>query len=425
MAKHKNILWDSKWKLISDRSEKLGQGGQGVVRKVECISTNKVGALKELINFNNVERRKRMHIEAASLAVLEHNHICKLLDSDTVSDGKLFLVTEFIDGETLEDKISRNPLKLEEALNFSKPLLRAIYHAHSVGVFHRDIKPENILLRGCLSENPVLIDFGISFNDEENLFSAATFHGQQLGNRFLHLPELHRRARDPRSDITQLCGVLLYTLTGSYPVSLIDGSGQYPHQINDVRHIIDSLPNNKISKDRLLRVFDKAFQVKLDDRWQTAEELLKALENVILTDMPETNIYGLDEVRRSLESDPSRDNQILILTRSLYSEFMAQTQNVISAICAELGHHLASQKQGDARQDLDIGEFGSHFGVVLPKTEVYLRLNGKLIGEELIMTVQDDETVISRFDARSPNWGMYSQNIKNEFNRRLNEAIQL
>jgi len=422
MAKNKNKLWDSKWKLISQRSEKLGQGGQGVVRKVENISTSTIGALKELTHFTNAERRKRMHIEVTSLAVLEHDHICKLLDSDTTSEGKLYLVTEFIDGETLEDRIDRQPLELEEALNFSKLLLSAIHHAHSLGVFHRDIKPENILLRDCASENPVLIDFGISFNEEENLFSAATFQGQQLGNRFLHLPELHKGARDPRSDLTQFCGVLLYALTAAYPVSLMDDSAQHPHQNKDVRDIIDSLPDNQISKNRLLRVFDKAFQVKLDDRWQTAEELNTALENVILTDEPETNIYSLDEVRKSLESDPSRDTQII--TQALYNEFMTQTRNVIEAICSEIGSSLATQKQGGARQELDAGEFGSGFGVILPKTEVYFRINGKLISDELVMTILDDDTVISRFDAQSPNWSLYRQNLKNEFSRRLNEAIQ-
>lgn len=423
MAKNKNTLWGSKWKLISDRTEKLGQGGQGVVRKVQNISTNEFGALKELTHFTNAERRKRMHIEAASLAVLEHNHICKLLDSDTQSEGKLYLVTEFIDGETLENRVSKRRFSLVEAVRFSNPLLSAIHHAHSVGVFHRDIKPENILLRSCESCDPVLIDFGISFNEEESLFSAATFHGQQLGNRFLHLPELHKGARDPRSDLTQICGVLLYALTGVYPVSLVDDSGHHPHQNTEVRNIINSLTDNQISISRLLRVFDKAFQVKLSERWQTADELNAALENVILTDAPETNVYSLDEVRLSLESDPDRDNQLL--TQSLYNDFMSQTRNVIDAICVDLGNSLASQKQGGARQELNAGEFGSHFGVVLPKAEVYLRLNGKIVGDELIMLIQDDETIISRFVAKSPNWSMYYENLKNEFVKRLNKAIQV
>ena len=190
--KNQNRLWEKKWQLISPRSDKLGQGGQGVVRKVQNISTNEIGALKELIHYTNPERRKRMHIEATSLAVLDHKHICKLLDSDTTSNGKLYIVTEFVDGQTLEERVQQSLLTLEEVQIFSTKLLDAIHYAHSVEVFHRDIKPENILLRTNNIKEPVLIDFGLSFNDEEKLFSAATYHGQQLGNRFLHLPELQR-----------------------------------------------------------------------------------------------------------------------------------------------------------------------------------------------------------------------------------------
>lgn len=422
MAKNKNTLWEAKWKLISPSSEKLGQGGQGVVRKVKNISTNEIGALKELIRFNNPERRKRMHIEVTSLAVLDHENICKLLDADTTSEGKPYLVTEFIDGQTLEERITQNPLTLETIQVFSKKLLSGIHHAHSVQVIHRDIKPENILLRGNNVEDPVLIDFGISFNDEETLFSAATLPGQQLGNRFLHLPELHIGARDPRSDLTQFCGVILYALTGIIPVSLIDGSGKYPHQNDRARQKIDSLVKNNISRYRLLRIFDKAFQVKLDDRWQTAEELSEALENVTMTDTPETEVYNLEEVRKSLESDPAQGNQIL--TRSLYSQFMSETRNVINSICKEVGSPLASLTQGGANQDLNAGIFCSNFGVVLPKAKVELRLNGKLIGGELVMTIQDDETVISRFNAKTPDWGLYNENLKAELTKRLIQKIQ-
>ena len=141
-----------------------------------------------------------------------------------------------------------------------------------------------------------------------------------------------------------------------------------------------------------------------------------------MSDTPETEIYNLEEVRISLESDPAQGNQIL--TGSLYKEFMSETINVIQAICNEVGSSLASQKQGGARQDLNAGTFGSHFGIVLPKAEVYLRLNGKLIGDELVMMIQDDETVISRFNAKTPDWGLYSEKLKAEFTKRLGKKIQ-
>lgn len=279
------------------------------------MATKDVGALKELIHFTSVERRKRMHIEATSLAILQHPNICKLLDSDTTSEGKLYIVTEFIDGITLEDKVTESVFSLNEMQEFAKKLLSALHYAHSVSVFHRDIKPENIVLRRGDPTDPVLIDFGISFNEEERLFSSSTFHGQQLGNRFLHLPELQRGAREPRADLTQLCGVLLYVLTGIVPISLVNGTGKYPHQIDKVRETIDGSIEENVVKQKLLRLFDKAFQLKLDDSWQTAEDLMDALEKVTMVQADVNERISLDSIRQSLESDPEQEKHSI--TKSL------------------------------------------------------------------------------------------------------------
>ncbi|MCK4827975.1 serine/threonine protein kinase, partial [bacterium] len=421
MAKKNHKLWESKWRLLSAKSEKIGVGGQGVVRKVENIETQEIGALKELINFTNAERRKRMHIEAASLSVLNHEQIAKLLDANTTSEGQLYIVTKFIDGQTLENRISDNVLSLEDTLEFAKKILSAIHHAHSVGVFHRDIKPENILLRNCSYRDPVLIDFGISFNDEENLFSAATFTGQQIGNRFLHLPELHRGARDPRSDLTQLCGVVLYLLTGQCPISLLDDSGNLPHQNETTRNKLADAVDNDTHRERLLRIFDRAFQTKLDNRWQTAKELISAFENT-MTENTNTDGDDFKAIRTKLESNPRRSSQIL--TQNLYNQFMEQTRNVLRAICQELGNNLVSQKQGGARQDLAKGEFGSSFGITVPDNEVYLRLNGKLLGDELVMRIEDDDITLARLIAENPDWAPYREQLKREIGSRLSQQMQ-
>ena len=255
----KRNLWDTKWEFADTGGQKLGRGGQGVVRRVVNRTDGSVGALKKLINFKSPERRKRMHIEAASLTVLDHPNICSILDADTSSEGQLYLVSEYIRGPTLEERVDEKNLTLPQTHALSMAILSALEHAHSVGVFHRDIKPDNIILREGDVSDPVLIDFGISFNEEKNLFSAATLLGQQLGNRFLHLPELHRGARDPRSDLTQFCGVLIYALSGVRPVSLVDESGNHPHQQTEVRRCLEKTIDSSTIRNRLLRMFDRAF----------------------------------------------------------------------------------------------------------------------------------------------------------------------
>ena len=306
----KSNLWDTRWEFADTGGEKLGQGGQGVVRRVVSRTDGTVGALKKLINYKNPERRKRMHIEAASLMVLDHPNICRFLDADTTSEGQLYLVSEYIRGPTLEEQVDKQNLTLPQAYSLSMAILSALAHAHSVGVFHRDIKPDNILIRDGDVSDPVLIDFGISFNEEENLFSAATLLGQQLGNRFLHLPELHRGARDPRSDLTQFSGVLLYALSGVRPVSLVDESGNHPHQQTEVRRYLEKSIGSNTVRNRLLRLFDKAFQIPLDSRWQTASELSIVLEEIMTQDGDDPDKPGLELVKEALENDPSKNRKL-------------------------------------------------------------------------------------------------------------------
>lgn len=416
MAKFRE-LWSQCWELES--SDKIGQGGQGVVRKVVHIQSKKIGALKELINYKSLERRKRMHIEAQSLKVLDHPHIAKLLDSDTESSGRIFLVTEFIDGETLESAINEKRFCLEEMLCFARIILDALHHAHSINVFHRDIKPENIILRSSDPKTPVLIDFGISFNEEDNIFSCASYDGQQLGNRFLHLPELHRGARDPRADITQICGVLLYSLTGVIPISLVDENGLHPHQIESTRLILENSISKQSVKNKLLRLFDKGFQLRIDDRWQTVATLAEALEKIDMTATDEGDIYSLSSVRQSIESDPELSRQTL--TKLIYEQFMGATGKVVNLIVMELGSSLATTQQGGARCDLSGHKFGSHFGVNLPKFHVNLRINGVLVGDEIVMSIEDDQDVFFRSNLDKIDWNEYMDSLKKKFTVKINE----
>lgn len=416
MSKAKE-LWSRYWELES--GNKIGQGGQGVVRKVIHIQSKKIGALKELINYTSTERRKRMHIEAQSLKVLDHPNIAKLLDSDTESNGRIYLVTEYIDGATLESRINEKRFCLEEMLSFARIILDALHHAHSINVFHRDIKPENIILRNLDPQNPILIDFGISFNEEDSIFSSASYDGQQLGNRFLHLPELHRGARDPRADITQFCGVLLYSLTGTIPISLVDENGLYPHQIESARLILDNSITQQSVKNKLLRLFDKAFQVRIDDRWQTVNTLIEALEKIGMTETDEEDIYSLASVRQSIESDPALSRQTL--TKVIFDQYMTVTGKVVNLIVTELGSPLATTQQGGARCNLNEQKFGSHFGVNLPKFQVNLRINGALVGDEIVMSIEDDEDDFFRSNLDNIDWNEYIDSLRKKFILKINE----
>lgn len=133
------------------------------------------------------------------------------------------MVGEFIEGKILSQFLDPGqPMGIADAVNLVLKLLDTVQYCHKAGIVHRDIKPDNIIIRNNDISDPVLIDFGISFNESDTNKTILTPAWQQLGNRFLALPELQVNSsmqRDPRADITQCCGILFLAFADSHPVT--------------------------------------------------------------------------------------------------------------------------------------------------------------------------------------------------------------
>lgn len=99
----------------------------------------------------------------------------------------LYIVTEWIEGPTLAQSSGKSPT-LDQAVNVTRALLHTLHHCHALGIHHRDLKPDNILLRSGKFDDPVIIDFGMSSTAAPS-DEFRTPIGQELGNRFLRLPE--------------------------------------------------------------------------------------------------------------------------------------------------------------------------------------------------------------------------------------------
>jgi serine/threonine-protein kinase len=244
--------------------------------------------LKTLHRAEDPERRARMHREVASLETLDHAGIPKVIESnasDYRSTMPLYIIMEHIPGCTLENRVKdHGSLGIEDALLMTIALLEAVGACHGANVVHRDIKPDNVVLRDGDTRKPVLIDFGLSFNQEQ-ISDGVTTTEHQVGNRFLSLPELHTPAankRDFRSDIAACAGVLIYALTGCQPMQLVDGEGRKPHQRERERAILESLPISH--RGKLRRLFDQAFEIHVDRRFQSAEALVSALREALAGD---------------------------------------------------------------------------------------------------------------------------------------------
>src|SRR6516164_52907 len=138
----------------------IGAGGMGEVYKAADKRLNRTVAIKVLpVHFSeNSEMKQRFEREAQTIAGLNHPNICTLYDVGHQT-GIDFLVMEFLEGETLAERLTRGPLPLDEALKVGIAVADALDKAHTHGVTHRDLKPGNVMLT---EGGAKLLDFGLA-----------------------------------------------------------------------------------------------------------------------------------------------------------------------------------------------------------------------------------------------------------------------
>lgn len=125
----------------------LGAGGMGEVYRARDTRLDRTVAIKVLPPHlsENSEAKLRFEREAKSISSLNHPHICTLYDVGS-QEGVGFLVMEFLEGETLADRLIRGPLPLEQLIKYGIEICEGLEKAHKTGVIHRDLKPGNIML---------------------------------------------------------------------------------------------------------------------------------------------------------------------------------------------------------------------------------------------------------------------------------------
>src|SRR5713101_3787331 len=138
----------------------IGAGGMGEVYKARDTRLDRVVAIKVLPTHlaDRSELRERFEREAKTIASLNHPHICVLHDIGQ-QDGTDYLVMEYLEGETLAQRLQKGPLPLEQVLQYAIEISDALDKAHRKGVTHRDLKPGNIMLT---KSGTKLLDFGLS-----------------------------------------------------------------------------------------------------------------------------------------------------------------------------------------------------------------------------------------------------------------------
>jgi serine/threonine protein kinase len=199
-----------KYKILKE----IGRGGMGIVYKAEDTRLKRTVALKfmppELTR--EPEAKERFAREAQAAAALSHPNICTIFEIDE-KEGKSFIAMEYIEGQSIREKVKKSPLEIREALDMAIQAAQGLEEAHKRGIIHRDIKSANIMVTA--SGQAKVMDFGLAKVSGSSLL---TKEASTMGTVAYMSPEQAKgEAVDHRSDIWSFGVVLYEMLTGELP----------------------------------------------------------------------------------------------------------------------------------------------------------------------------------------------------------------
>ena len=265
----------------------IGAGGMGEVYRATDMRLERNVAIKILSGelAADPQLHARFDREARAISSLNHSHICALYDigEATLAGGSAtrYLVMEFLDGETLETRLLKGPMPVDQVLRIGIEIADALDKAHRRGIVHRDLKPGNVMLTRAGAK---LLDFGLARTDEFGEANAdgatqarpLTREGMLVGTyQYMSPEQLEARPADARSDLFALGAVLYEMLTGrrafegksraSIIAAILAG---------EITPISDIKPMVPPALDRVIRV---CLAKDPDERWQTAHDVMLQL----------------------------------------------------------------------------------------------------------------------------------------------------
>src|SRR2546423_500876 len=341
--------------------EKLGEGGMGAVYLAKDARLGRRVALKLLPTHfaRDDERVRRFEQEARAASALNHPNILTVHEIGE-SEGRRFIVTEFVEGRTLRERLAEGRFALDEALDVCAQVAGALAKAHASGIVHRDIKPENVMVD---EEGHVkVLDFGIAKQvaqapsiDTEAPTTARvvnTASGVVLGTSTYMSPEqLRGQELDARTDIWSL-GVLFYEMV----------AGRAPFEAQTYGDLIVAILHGEpppLSEfgvepsEEIGAVLSRALAKDKDERWPSAKELQNELRR-----LKRQLDFSADTVRDERDGGPGRDASV-----------PAERVPARHKPAAAKKPPVASQRQQTTEQRRQLTVLFADFAGLLPLTE--------------------------------------------------------
>jgi predicted esterase len=265
----KDALIAGKYRIV----EEIGRGGMGVVYRAEDIKLKRSVALKFLPPhlMDSPELKERFLIEAQAAAALSHPNICVIHEVGE-SEDRPYIAMEYVEGETLRDRIRKGPINTEEALNIITQVAAGLGEAHGKGIIHRDIKSANIMVSE--KGQAKVMDFGLA---KLRGGSSLTKSQTTLGTVAYMSPEQASGDEvDQRTDLWSLGVVLYEMLTGGLPF-------RGDRDLSVIHSIVHEEPKSlKVRKppipEELQQVVARALRKNRDARYGSAGDMLKDLK---------------------------------------------------------------------------------------------------------------------------------------------------
>jgi serine/threonine-protein kinase len=332
--------------------ERLGKGGMGIVYKAEDTRLKRTVALKFLPPelTRDPEAKERFVREAQAASSLQHENICVVYDIDESEGARMFISMEYVEGETLREKIEGGPLSIEDAVRIASQSARALARAHEAGIIHRDIKPANIMV--TKNRQVKILDFGLATALSQ---SHPAKGGPPHGTVAYMSPEQARgEAVDCRTDIWSLGTVLYEMVTGKRPFG-----GDYDqaamYAILNESHRPASVLRGDVP-DGLDRIINRCLEKMPEARFPSAALLLDELKVLGQSPSPvrrtgssslavlpfsdigaeKDNMYISDGLTEEIIAKLSRLRNVRVISRASVVGY-DRTGKSVKRIAAELG----------------------------------------------------------------------------------------